>query len=135
MDIMYLNKFYNAEDGTFLKAVKFVPNGDIPNNANVISSHVRYSGRKMTMGYFMLKVRAITRQDEDDICGELSSACLTFSPDGLKIVESIVYLQGWKLIIDDFKKPSVKAGLEMNDMYVKALRANKKKSSYSCPTW
>lgn len=125
-----LHKAYDAEEAVFLKTVKIVPRGDVPNGANVINSHTVYKVKSNDDGSFKLKARIAPHGNEDALREQLSSDCATCPPVGLRLVESIASLKGWTLHKADVKSAFLQTGPAQRDVYVKPPRESGMKSTH-----
>lgn len=55
---------------------------------------------------------------EDSMKDELTTDCATCSPAGLRILESVAYLFGWKVIRVDGKTAFLQTGKAQREVYV-----------------
>ena len=121
---------YNAEEENFIKTVKVVSKSDVPEGANVASSHVLYKVKHKDDGSLKLKARIAPHGNEDDMRRILSKDCTTCPPTGLRIVESIASLKGWKIKKADVKAAFLQTGAATRDVYVKPPRECGMKSTH-----
>ena len=110
---------YRLEEDTFVKGVEVVAIDEVPDGANIINSHVLYKVKQNDDGSLKLKARIAPHGNEDDMKNLLVSDCTICLPTGLRIVESIASLNGWKLLKADVKAAFLPTGYASRDFYVK----------------
>lgn len=125
-----LVKSYRIEKDTFLKTVYTVPNSEVPLDANVINSHVLYKIKQDYDSSLKLKARIAPHRNEDDLKNVLKSDCTTCPPTGLRIVQPIASLLGWKLYKADVKAAFLQTGTASRDVYVKPPKESRMRSTH-----
>ena len=125
-----LVKAYMHEEDSFTKTVKIVPRDKLPNGANVVNSHVLYKIKKNDDVSLKLKARIAPHGNEDNIKNDLSTDCTTCPPSGLRIVESVASLHGWKVHKADVKSAFLQTGAAMRDVFVKPPRESGMRSTH-----
>lgn len=113
-----LSNAYNYEEAEFTKTVECVSLTDVPENANVISSHVLYKININDDKSLKLKARIAPHGNEDCMKDDLKSACSMCSSVGLRILLLTASLQKWRLSKIDVKSASLQTGNAARDVYV-----------------
>lgn len=109
---------YKQEEESFLKTVKLVPKEKVPENANIIRSHTLYKIKVNDDSTMKLTARIAPHGNEDAMRHELKTDCATCSTAGLRILESISALFGWKVIRVDAKTAFLQTGEAQREVYV-----------------
>lgn len=86
---------YKKGEDTFLKFCTVVPVDKIPKDVNVIGSHTLHKTRMKDGSLLMLKARVAPHGNENDLKHGLTTICVTCSPTGIQVVESIAAVFGW----------------------------------------
>lgn len=112
-----ISNAYNLEEETFLKTVKVIPKSDVPEKSNVSKNHTLYKVKVNDDASIKLKARIAPHGKEDSMKGQFSSDCTTCSPSGLRILESMSSLMGWKVTRVDTKSAFLQTGKAERDLY------------------
>lgn len=113
-----LYKAYQEQELEFVKRVSRIPISEVPESANVISSHTIYKIKFNDDKSLKLKARIAPHGNEDSLKNDLRSECCMCSPSGVRIVLSIASLRGWRLSKADVKSAFLQTGKAQRDVYV-----------------
>jgi len=86
---------YKCEEDSFRKTVRSVHVSNVPQNANVISSHVLYKVKKMDDGSMKIKARIAPHGNKDKFKNDLKKDSATCPPVGIRIALSIASMLKW----------------------------------------
>ena len=129
-DLYPLINSYSKEEEQFLKIVEVIPIDKVPENANIVNSHVIYKLKNSDDGSLSLKSRIAPHGNEDKEKENLTTDCQTCPPVGIRIVCSIASLMGWKLKRADAKGAFLKTGRAQRNVYVKPPSESKMRSTH-----
>lgn len=128
-----LHPLYNAyqkEEEQFLDIIQVVPIELVPENANIVNSHVLYKLKSNDDKTIALKARIAPHGNEDKEKEKLTTDCQTCPPSGIRIVLSLSSLKGWKTIRIDAKRAFLKTGRATREVYVIPPTESKMRSTH-----
>jgi len=121
---------YRKEEDSFVETVKKVHVSDIPEGANIITSHVLYKVKLRDDGTKMIKARIAPHGNKDDMKDDLKTDSATCSPVGVRVLKSICVTMGWRVAKIDFKSAFLQSGAVERDVYVVPPRESKDRFHY-----
>lgn len=113
-----LRSAYELEEADFKKMIKLHPIADLPNHANLISSHVIYKLKVNDDSSLKLKARIAPHRNEDSAKDLLRSKCSMCPPAGFRIVTSIASLTKWRLTKIVVKTTFLQSGRDEQNVFV-----------------
>jgi len=109
---------YMAEEESFLKTVRHVNLEEIPQGANIISSHVLYKVKDRDDGTRIIKARIAPHGNKDADKDGLKTDSTSCPPIGIRALLSLAVLKKWTLAKIDFKSAFLQTGEATRDVYV-----------------
>eukprot|EP00178_Gracilaria_changii_P001336 TRINITY_DN1187_c0_g1_i1.p1 TRINITY_DN1187_c0_g1~~TRINITY_DN1187_c0_g1_i1.p1 ORF type:complete len:639 (-),score=88.06 TRINITY_DN1187_c0_g1_i1:5196-7112(-) len=109
---------YNKEQHAFMKTVRQIPVDAVPEDANVIHSHVFYKIKKCDDGSFVLKARIAPHGNEDRDKAQLKTDSASCPPVGIRLLLSVAVINRWSLAKIDFKSAFLQTGEATRDVYM-----------------
>lgn len=91
----------------------------MPSNANIVNSNVLYKMKYNDDKSLKLKAGIAPHGNKDDLKDVLTKDCTTCPPTGIRIIESIVTLNGWTIALGDLKTAFLKTGEAKRSVFVK----------------
>lgn len=125
-----LHNSYTREEEKFKQTVKEVHVSAVPDNANIISSHVIYKIKKNDDGSYKMKARIAPHGNKDKERENLKSDSATCPPTGIRVLLSIASLLQWPLAKVDFTSAYLQTGPALRDVYVIPPRECRNRSNY-----
>jgi len=119
---------YNDEESKFKETVRDVMALDVPENANVITSHVIYKVKLNDDGSFKMKARIAPHGNKDKERDQLKSDSASCPPTGIRMLLSIAAIMKWPLSKIDFTSAFLQTGEAQRDVYVIPPRECKDKN-------
>lgn len=124
-----VNAFQREQD-KFLKTVRPVLKNKVPAGSNIIGSHTLYKVKTNNDGSLKLKARIAPHGNEDDLKFVLNKDCSTCPPTGLRILESIASVHGWRVYKADVSAAFLQTGKAERDVYVRPPRESPAKTTH-----
>ena len=121
---------FKTEEETFLRTVKQFAKKDVPAGANIICSHTICKVKQNDDGSLKLKALIAPHGNEDDLKSKLHKDCSTYSPSGLRILESAASLHGWTFYKADVTAAFLQTGIAQRDVYVRPPRESQTKTTH-----
>lgn len=119
---------YKLEEDSFKQTVREVHRDNIPQHANIISSHTIYKIKINDDQTLKLKARIAPHGNEDSLKNELKSDCCMCAPVGIRIILMVATLNKWKITRADVKSAFLQTGTPSRDVYVIPPRESKRKN-------
>lgn len=119
---------YNDEELKFKETVRDIMSATVPENANVITSHVIYKVKLNDDGSFKMKARIAPHGNKDKEKYSLKSDSASCPPTGIRLLLSIAAIMKWPLSKIDFTSAFLQTGEAQRDVYVIPPRESKDKS-------
>ena len=101
-----------------MNTVRLIPISEIPENVNVIRSHVLYKVKDCDDGTKLLKARIAPHGNEDSEKDGLKTDSATCPPVGIRIVCSTATVKKWPVVKIDFKTSFLQTGSATRDVYM-----------------
>ena len=121
---------FKCEEESFTKTVKLVHLSDVPQDANIITSHVIYKVKANDDGSYKMKARIAPHGNKDKEMKNLKTDSCVCPPTGVGILLSIACIYGWPLGKIDFKSTFLQTGSAQRDVYVVPPRESSTKEHY-----
>lgn len=109
---------YKDEETTFRKTNRDVMTANIPENSNVITSHVIYKVKLNDDGSFKMKARIAPQGNKDREKDDLKSDSASCPPTGIRLLLSIAAVRKWPLSQIDFTSAFLQTGAARRDVHV-----------------
>ena len=121
---------YDKEESSFKKIVKEIPLSEVPEGANVITSHVLYRVKICDDGSHIMKARIAPHGNKDCEKSNLKTDSATCPPVGIRLLLSLASIHKWPIAKVDFKSAFLQTGEAKRDVYVVPPRECATKSCY-----
>jgi len=121
---------YDKEENAFLKTVRPVHVSEIPERANIITSHVLYKVKNCDDGTQIMKARIAPHGNKDCDKDGLKTDSTSCPPIGIRSLISIASIFKWFLVKIDFKSAFLQTGNAKRDVYVVPPRECSTRSSH-----
>ena len=109
---------YKKEESSFLKTVQLVHISDVPENENVITSHVLYKVKDCDDRKRLMKARIAPHGNKDSEKDGLKTDSTSCPPTGIRALLSNATIHKWPLAKIDFKSAFLQTGDAKRDVYV-----------------
>ena len=113
-----LENSYNVEENNFLKHCVLTPYNDVPDNANIIRSHVLYKIKVRDDGTLTCKARIAPHGNEDRDKAQLKTDSACCPPLGIRMLFSLCSLFRWYITKIDVKGAFLQSGEASRKVYV-----------------
>lgn len=113
-----LSNAYEKEEESFKDTVEAIPISQVPDNANVITSHVIYKVKTNDDGSFKMKARIAPHGNKDLDRNQLKTDSAVCPTLGIRILLSLATIFMWCLAKIDFKRAFLQTGDARRDVYV-----------------
>ena len=121
---------YSVEEYQFVKNSSQIHVSEVPDTANVISSHVLYKIKQLDDGSRLCKARISPHGNKDRERKDLKTDSASCPPLGIRIVLSTCLIFHWYLAKIDIKAAFLQSGAVDRDVYVKPPRECTQKAFY-----
>ena len=123
------NVFVTEQDG-FLKTCTKIHVSKVPENANVISTHVMYKIKELDDGSRICKARIARHGNKDKETNSLRTDSVSCPPLGMRVPLSLCTLLKFYVSKIDIKAAFLQSGKAMRDMFVIPPREFLERSFY-----